>query len=84
MIRVIGYPGGKPVATMWESQGPITVLNDLIAYHLETSPGSSGSPVFNTNEEVIGVHASRSHNSPDRHAVAFTPKVLKFIQSNIR
>lgn len=47
-ITVTGYPGDKPVATMWESKGKITYLKgEAMQYDLSTTGGNSGSPVFN-------------------------------------
>ncbi len=56
-ITVTGYPGDKPVATMWESKGKITYLKgEAMNYDLSTTGGNSGSPVFNEKNEVIGIH----------------------------
>lgn len=56
-ITVTGYPGDKPVATMWESKGKITYLKgEAMQYDLSTTGGNSGSPVFNEKNEVIGIH----------------------------
>lgn len=80
-ITVTGYPGDKPLATMWESFGKvINRSGNNLSYDLSTINGNSGSPVF-SNGKVIGLHyggVSYSHNS----AVLFTNQVKQFILDN--
>lgn len=82
-IRVIGYPGDKPWATMWESKGISTTKTiNRIYYNASTYGGNSGSPVFNDRNEVIGIHfgAVKGENM----AVRFKPSIYEFIKENIR
>ena len=55
-ITVTGYPGDKPLATMWESSGKVKSNNDNILTYSASICGNSGSPVFNDNNELIGLH----------------------------
>lgn len=78
-----GYPGDKPLATMWESKGKILSINgNQMTYDLSTYGGNSGSPVFNENNEVIGIHyggVEHKHNS----AVFINEDVQNFLKQNI-
>ncbi|BBD88892.1 trypsin-like serine peptidase [Staphylococcus caprae] len=82
-ITVTGYPGDKPLATMWESKGKILSINgNQMTYDLSTYGGNSGSPVFNENNEVIGIHyggVEHKHNS----AVFINEDVQNFLKQNI-
>jgi len=64
---VMGFPGGAsraldetgaPQASMYG--GVFTQVNaERLMYDAQTSPGSGGSPVFNADGEVVGVHRAR-------------------------
>ena len=64
---VMGFPGGAapaldatgaPRASMY--RGTFTrVTADRLMYDAATSPGSGGSPVFNADGKVVGVHRAR-------------------------
>lgn len=81
-IKVIGYPGDKPWATMWESKGVSTTkTTNRIYYNASTFGGNSGSPVFNDQNEVIGIHFAAV--SGENMAVRFKPSIYEFIRKNI-
>ncbi|MRI72994.1 trypsin-like serine protease [Enterococcus mundtii] len=81
-IRVIGYPGDKPWATMWESKGVSTTeTTNRIYYNASTFGGNSGSPVFNNQNEVIGIHFGAV--SGENMAVRFKPSIYEFIRENV-
>ncbi|WP_251942431.1 serine protease [Staphylococcus sp. Marseille-Q5304] len=81
-MTVTGYPGDKPMATMWESKGKIIENQGTeLTYGASTFGGNSGSPVFNSNNQLIGLH----HGGVDgqtNNAVAMTGDVLQFINNN--
>lgn len=83
-ITVTGYPGDKPIATLWESKGNVlSASGSNISYDLSTYGGNSGSPIFNANNQVIGLHyggVPNSHNS----GVLFNSNIQQFIQSNLK
>ncbi|MZU11665.1 trypsin-like serine protease [Enterococcus mundtii] len=57
IMSTAGYPGDKPWGTMWESLGKATFVdNYFIEHNMSTVGGQSGSPVFNTTNEILGVH----------------------------
>ena len=68
---------------MWESKGKILSINgNQMTYDLSTYGGNSGSPVFNENNEVIGIHyggVEHKHNS----AVFINEDVQNFLKQNI-
>ncbi|QJF25305.1 trypsin-like serine peptidase [Mammaliicoccus vitulinus] len=83
-ITVTGYPGDKPIATLWESKGKIlSASGSDVTYDLSTYGGNSGSPIFNASNQVIGLHyggVPDSHNS----GVLFNSSVQEFINSNLK
>ncbi|AQM41161.1 serine protease [Staphylococcus cohnii] len=81
-ITVTGYPGDKPLATMWESSGKVKSNNDnILTYSASTFGGNSGSPVFNDNNELIGLHYGGVEGESN-NAVAITGEVLEFIKKH--
>lgn len=81
-ITVTGYPGDKSLATMWESKGEILANKDnILTYNASTYGGNSGSPLFNDNNEVIGLHQGGIEGESNS-AVAITGEVLDFINEN--
>ncbi len=81
-ITVTGYPGDKPLATMWESSGKVISNNDsILTYSASTFGGNSGSPVFNANNELIGLHYGGIEGESN-NAVAITGEVLEFINDH--
>ncbi len=48
-------------------------------YHLETSPGASGAPIFNVNQEVVGIHKSK--NTHDGNCIGISvPAVVEDLE----
>ncbi|MDR5649281.1 trypsin-like serine peptidase [Staphylococcus nepalensis] len=81
-ITVTGYPGDKPLATMWESSGEIINGNsETLTYNASTYGGNSGSPVFNSNNELIGLHYGGVEGESNS-AVPLTGDILQFINNN--
>ena len=82
MYKRQGYPGDKPLATMWESSGKVISNNDsILTYSASTFGGNSGSPVFNANNELIGLHYGGIEGESN-NAVAITGEVLQFINEH--
>lgn len=87
-IKVIGYPHPyKNKYVLHESTGPVmSVEGSDIVYSAHTESGNSGSPVLNSNNELVGIHfASDVKNDDNRNAygVYFTPEIKRFIAENI-
>jgi V8-like Glu-specific endopeptidase len=57
-INIIQHPDGQPKQIALQQNELIDRLDHFIHYHTDTSPGSSGSPLYNNQWEVIGLHHS--------------------------
>ncbi|HDK9451648.1 TPA: serine protease SplC [Staphylococcus aureus] len=86
-IKVIGYPlPAHNSFKQFESTGTIKRIKDnILNFDAYIEPGNSGSPVLNSNNEVIGVvyGGIEKIGSEYNGAVYFTPQIKDFIQKHI-
>lgn len=59
-ITLSGFHGDKNGVMYTQSGYPITINNASIRYQLDTTPGSSGSPVYNDYQQVVAVNAGEN------------------------
>lgn len=57
-LNIIQHPNGEPKQVGLRENQLIDVLDNFLHYKTDTAPGSSGSPVFNENWEVVALHHS--------------------------
>ncbi|HDJ2962282.1 TPA: serine protease [Staphylococcus aureus] len=86
-ISIVGYPEKyKNKLHMYESTGKVlSVKGNTIVSDTFTEPGNSGSAVFNSKYEVVGVHFAGNapkDKSTNAYGVYFSPEIKKFIADN--
>lgn len=57
-VNIIQHPNGEPKQVALRENRIVDVLDLFLHYETDTSPGSSGSPVFNDAWEIIALHHS--------------------------
>lgn len=57
-MNVIQHPEGRPKECSFRANQLTDVFTSFLHYQTDTEPGSSGSPVFNDQWEVVGLHHS--------------------------
>ena len=57
-VSIIQHPSGERKQLALRENQIVDVLADFLHYKTDTSPGSSGSPVFNDQWEVVALHHS--------------------------
>jgi endonuclease I/V8-like Glu-specific endopeptidase len=57
-LNIIQHPNGEPKQVALRENQLIDVLDLFLHYHTDTAPGSSGSPVFNDQWELVALHHS--------------------------
>ena len=55
-VSIIQHPSGAPKAIALRENKITDIFDDYIHYSTDTQPGSSGSPVFNDQWIVVGLH----------------------------
>ena len=55
-VNIIQHPSGETKQVAIHKNNVIRVKDKVIHYRTDTEPGSSGSPVFNNNWELVGLH----------------------------
>ncbi|HDA6194314.1 TPA: serine protease [Staphylococcus aureus] len=86
-IKVIGYPlPAQNTFKQFESTGTVKSIKDNnLNFDAYIEPGNSGSPVLNSNNEVVGVvyGGIGKIGSEYNGAIYFTPQIKEFIQKHI-
>ncbi len=62
-VNIIQHPNGEPKQLALRENQIIDELEQFLHYKTDTAPGSSGSPVFNDQWEIVALHHS---GVPDR------------------
>lgn len=58
-VTVRGYPGDKKAGQLWTMSGKITASKtNNLCYSIDTYGGQSGSPIYLSNNQVIGIHTN--------------------------
>jgi V8-like Glu-specific endopeptidase len=57
-VNIIQHPNGEPKQLALRENNVVDVLENFIQYQTDTAPGSSGSPVYNDQWEVVALHHS--------------------------
>ncbi len=57
-VTIIQHPAGGPKQIALNENRVTNIYGPNVQYTTDTEPGSSGSPVFNDNWEVVGIHHS--------------------------
>jgi endonuclease G, mitochondrial len=57
-VNIIQHPNGEPKQLALRENQLEDALEEWLHYRTDTAPGSSGSPVFNDQWEVVGLHHS--------------------------
>lgn len=55
-VNVIQHPDGRPKEVVLHQNEVTDVFSEVIHYRADTEPGSSGSPVFGNNWELLALH----------------------------
>ncbi|HEX8701836.1 MAG TPA: endonuclease [Myxococcaceae bacterium] len=55
-VNIIQHPNGEPKQLALRENQVVDVLDNFLHYMTDTAPGSSGSPVFNDQWEVVALH----------------------------
>jgi hypothetical protein len=57
-VNIIQHPAGRPKELALRDNTVTAILADFIHYEADTEPGSSGSPVFNDQWQLVALHHS--------------------------
>ncbi|MGE2736820.1 endonuclease [Mycolicibacterium vaccae] len=58
LMNIVQHPNGEPKQLALRENKLVDVLDLFLHYETDTAPGSSGSPVFNDQWEVVALHHS--------------------------
>lgn len=86
LVNIIQHPGGgvKKLA-MLEEVSDVSDEKNRLYYQVDTLAGSSGSPVFNQDWQVVALHnAATSRNSSDRREDANKGVLIQAIVEDLR
>jgi V8-like Glu-specific endopeptidase len=64
-VNILQHPGGDPLKVVLTQNYVVHTTQKRVQYVADTMEGSSGSPVFNHNWEVVALHHTGSPYPPD-------------------
>lgn len=76
-LNIIQHPQGEPKQIAFRNNHLIDLFDQYAHYETDTEPGSSGSPVFNDQWEVIALHHSGVPKMQDGQYIAVDGSIWK-------
>jgi endonuclease G len=76
-VTIVQHPGGQKKQVALRDNRIVDVFDQFLHYEADTQPGSSGSPVFNDQWELVALHHA-SVPAPEH------PELGKFVNEGIR
>ncbi len=64
LMNVIQHPDGRPKEIVLHQNEVTAVFPNVVHYRADTEPGSSGSPVFNNQWQLIALHHAGGKQAP--------------------
>lgn len=85
-IHMTQHPGGRPKEIVVFNNYLVNVYENFLEYQTDAEPGSSGSPLFNTSWQVVGLHqaALLDPNSNERKIKGYLGIRMDRILTDIR
>ena len=80
-IYIIQYPEGKLSVSLGIFEGLYEEAKGKIIYKCSTKPGSSGSPILNLNNKIIGIHTEKKNFNSNQGTLLSNP-IKEFIKIN--
>ncbi|MGE5597036.1 MAG: trypsin-like serine peptidase [Hyphomicrobiales bacterium] len=85
VIATAGYPGDKPLGSMWFTAAFAYYVDPALIYsQMDAYPGQSGSPIYTVNtrrDEVFAVGVFSTESLLSNQAVRFNPNHLRALSS---
>ncbi|MCW1249850.1 serine protease [Acaricomes phytoseiuli] len=77
-VTVTGYPGDKPLGTMWSDSNKVaSVTPAKVFYPVDTMGGQSGSPVYDSNRQAVAIHNyGTSASYPQNSGTRLSPQLF--------
>ncbi len=84
-VNIIQHPRGRPKEVALQDNQVVKVDNVVVQYSCDTEPGSSGSPVFNNQWQLVALHHA-SVVADGRHGRRSpgSPANARFLNEGIR
>ncbi|MGI0493533.1 trypsin-like peptidase domain-containing protein [Alkalinema pantanalense CENA528] len=87
-VHIIQHPSGRPKEIVLFNNTFTTLYDSFLEYETDTEPGSSGSPLFNNQWELLGIHQgaifTEDEGSPTRKVTGFLGIRLDKILADLR
>ena len=71
-LMILQHPAARPLKLALEMNGVISVTDERIRHRVNTEGGSSGSPCFDTDWTLVGLHSSGDPNFDPEYNEAVT------------
>jgi endonuclease G len=71
-VNIVQHPGGERKRIAIRENRIVDLFDDFLHYETDTEPGSSGSPVFNDQWEIVALHHAsvRANDHPELKGIA--------------
>lgn len=86
-VTIVQHPRGEKKQVSLRENRIVDVLDEFLHYEADTEPGSSGSPVFNDQWEIVALHHASVPASGSGEAAAWMnegiriSRIIKFIRA---